>query len=129
MNRHIVTIGRITLKKQYEFTQYSECAAWTDYVTCQPQTVDLKRYDDGYWVGGAFDGTLTRSTFPSGDRHVGEPAKACFQTQSFGGIGDWMDCELYSIEITNPAFEVYQASTYSNGRPMLALRRTEPVTS
>jgi hypothetical protein len=120
------TIGKITLKKQYRFTQYSECAAWTDYVTCEPQTVDL-RIDD-YWACAKFDGVLTVSTFPSGSRHVGQSAQAGVQTQKFGGIGDWLNSDLFSVEITDPSLCIKAMGVYSDGcgessgKPILALQ-------
>lgn len=119
------TIGKITLKKTNTFIQYSECAAWTDYVTCLPQTVELRT--DGYWVCAKFDGILTTTTFPSGSRDVGQPAQACVQTQRFGGIGDWMDSELFSMEITDPSLTLKAMGTYPEGcskpgQPIMALQ-------
>ena len=121
-------IGTLTLKRRHEFTQYSECAAWTDYVTCEPQTVDLFSYDDGYWVGGAFAGILTQTTFPPGSRTVGAATSAGVQTQRFGGIGDWMDGELFSVTITDPSLVLAQVGVYGDGcgeragKPMMALQ-------
>lgn len=118
-------IGQITLKQKHEFTQYSESAAWTDYVTCEPQTVDL--FTDGYWVFAAFNGILTSSTFPSGARAIGHPAKAHIQTQKFGGIGHWADSDLYAINLTPGAYNLKEVGRYtaecgpSAGKPILAL--------
>lgn len=116
------TIGTITLRKKTKFTQYSEHAAWTDYVTCESQTVEL-RYVDGYWCCAKFDGVLTATTFPPGSRTVGDSAQSYFQTQAFGGIGQIIDGDLYSIEITNPAFALNVVGKYSNGEPMRAIQR------
>lgn len=117
-------IGSITLKKKHEFTQYGEHAAWTEYVTCEPHTVDL--FTDGYWVFAAFNGTLTRSTYPSGAREIGKPSQAFIQTQKFGGIGGWADPDsMYAIELL-PAYTLEKKGTYPDGctkpgSPILAL--------
>lgn len=119
------TIGTITLKKAYTFTQYSECAAWTDYVKCEPQTVELRT--DGYWVCAKFNGILETSTFPNGSRNVGQPAQACIQTQKHGGIGGWMDSEFYKVEIIDPSLAIRAIGQYPDGcgsktgQPILAL--------
>lgn len=126
-------IGKITLKKAHEFTQYSECAAWTDYVTCQPQTAEL-RIDD-YWACAKFDGILTRSSFPSGSRNVGNEAQAGVQTQKHGGIGYWMDSELFSVEITDPNYSIVTVGTYPDGcgevsgKPIVALVRNKTLSA
>lgn len=117
-------IGSITLTERYQFTQYSECAAWTDYVTCEPQTVDL--FYDGYWVFASFNGSLTATTFPNADgwRTIGQPQKAHVQTQAWGGIAGWFGCEnMLRVSITHPDYEIRQVSKYDDGRPMLALQR------
>jgi len=121
------TIGTITLKKRYEFTQYGEHAAWTDYVTCDPQTVAL-RYD-GYWLLATFDGVLTRSTYPSGARQIGLKAQAWLQTQAWGMN---VNLDLFEYEITNPDYIVAEMGTYSEGcgektgKHILALRPVNP---
>lgn len=113
LNKQImkIQVGTITLKKQYQFTQYSEYAAWTDYVTCQPQTVPL--YRDDYWVFASFDGVLSSTTFDNRDgyRKLGQPWKAHVQTQKFGGIGHWMDSELYRVELA-PAYTLAEHGVY-----------------
>ncbi len=113
-----IPVGTITLLKQTRFEQYSECAAWTDYVTCEPQTVEL-RYVDNYWMCATFDGVLTASSFPPGSRIVGLPAKASFQTQAFGLP---INLKLFSYEITHPDYCVATVGRYEDGRPMIALR-------
>lgn len=116
------TIGKITLKKQYEFTQYSEYAAWTDYIVCEPQTVDLRT--DGYWLCAKFDGIISHSSFPT--PRTGK-WQAFFQTQKFGGIGDILDSEMFSVQITDPTLSVQVVGQYSegcgskSGQPILAL--------
>ncbi len=117
-------IGTIKLNKTQEFIQYSEYSAWTDYVTCEPQEVDL--FTDSYWIFMSCDGILTRSTFPSSARNIGQPAKACSQTQACGGIGHWAD----RITLL-PAYTIEQVGTYgegcgqSTGKPVVALRKAE----
>jgi hypothetical protein len=113
-------IGTITLRSRKEFTQYGEHAAWTDYVTCDPQTVELKT--DGYWVYAAFNGILTRSSYPSGARHIGREQQASIQTQGYGGIGRWL--EHYDIALTAP-HSLKQVGTYDDGSPMVALARND----
>lgn len=119
-------VGTITLKKAYEFTQYSECAAWTDYVACEPQTVEL-RYVDNYWLCAHFAGKLSQTTFPNRDgwRKIGQDQNAAFQTQAFGVNPD---TDLFHCEITNPDWTIKQVSEYSDGRPMFALQRIAKAT-
>lgn len=111
-------IGKINLPEKREFTQYGEHAAWTDYITCEPQTVDLKY--DGYWVFAGFDGVLTGSSYPSGAREIGGPARALVQTQAWGGIGNWKDRITLS-----PGWEFKQVGAYDDGKPMFALAKSQ----
>lgn len=121
-------IGKITLKRTHEFTQYGEHAAWTDYVTCEPQTVELK--SDGSRIFASFVGVLTESTYPPGARHIGQPAKALIQTQACGGIGGWL--LAYGVEL-NDEFEVSEVGRYGqdcgahSGMAILALRKKAQV--
>lgn len=120
-NTYVRQIGWLTLNVSAVFTQYHPHAADTDYVSCQPQRVPLVQYDD-YWVCAAFTGVISASTIPQ--HKTGSPAKACLQTQAWGGIGTWMlENDLYSLEITHPNFEVRQVAQYSSGQPMMALRK------
>lgn len=114
-------IGTIQLKKSHRFTQYGQNAADTDYVQCEPQTVELKQYDGKYWVGASFNGKLDATTI-NYQREIGQPMRASVQTQAWAGIGHWMECDLYKIEITHPDLEVRQVAQYNDGRPMLALQ-------
>lgn len=122
-----IKIGTITLKKRHEFTQYSESAAWTDYVTCEPQTVELFR--DDYWAFAKFNGILTRTTFPL--RTIGDEHPAGIQTQKWGGIADWMDSDLFSVTLL-PEYRLKEVGRYSegcgarSGFPILALEPTNP---
>jgi len=121
-------IGSITLKRSHCFTQYSESAAYTDYVTCEPQTVDLFRYDDGYWIGAVFQGILTATTFNDAFHIVGSPKSAFCQTQAFGGIDGWIDSELFTINL-NADWTTEKVGNYESGKPIFALhkRQTETV--
>lgn len=117
-------VGAVTLLKEHRFTLYSEHAAWTDYVLCQPQTVDLKY--DGYWLFASFEGVLELSTFPAGSRVVGSPARACWQTQAWGLAG--LGSHLFKAEFAAP-WGVEQVGTYDagcgdlSGKPILAMKK------
>ena len=95
MKTNVVKIGTVTLLQPYRFTQYSEHAAWTDYVSCEPQTVEL-RLIDNYWVCAKFNGTLTETSFPSGARNVGQPAEAAIQRNRHGFD---IESDLFKFEL------------------------------
>jgi hypothetical protein len=101
-------IGTITLNRTHKFTQYHESASMTDYVTCEPQTVDL--FTDGYWVFTSFDGVLTSSTY----RDIGGPARALVQTQAHGGIGSWLVEDMYTVTLS-PEYAVRECGRYPEG--------------
>lgn len=117
-------IGTITLKTPHTFTQYSEHAAWTDYVSCKPQTVPLKY--DGYWLFASFEGVLQATTFPPGSREVGSPAKALTQQSHCGFSGNH---HLFTFQIDKG--EVFESGSHYNegctpalvGKPITHYRR------
>jgi hypothetical protein len=115
-------VGLLTLNRAETFTQYSECAAWTDYVTCEPQSADL--WFDGYWVFASFNGKLTSSSFPEKIEHRQKLVQSAHvQNQAFGGVDSWLAAgALLTVSITNPDYSLRQVSTYSDGRPMFAVQ-------
>lgn len=126
MQNNQIQIGTITLTRSHEFTQYSECAAWSDYVTCDPQTVPL--FYDGYWAFATFRGVLTRSTYPSNARQIGRADTAHVQTQACGGLGDWLlKAGNYDINLSSD-WMMKQVGVYDDGRAILALTRNETAT-
>lgn len=114
-----INVGKISLLSSGVFTQYTECAAWTYYVECHNQTVDL--FIDDYWAFCAFDGICKRNTLPRNESKNGQPMKAFLQIQKFGGIGNWLCDDTLKVEITNPEYSIQRVGTYSDGKPMLAL--------
>ncbi len=104
------TIGTVTLNKPRTFTQYSETASRTDYVRCEPQTVEL-RWVDNYWLCARFEGVIESSSFTN--RTVGEPATAGAQW-SYAGFDPSALAEAgFDVDVT--AGRVEQVGVYSEG--------------
>jgi len=119
-------VGTLTLNVKKEFIQYGSNAADTDYVTCEPQTVDVMQHGDDYWLCAQFVGILTGTTRTYMVK-IGEPAVAHLQTQSFGGVRDWLRCADTTLEITHPDLEIATVGKYDDGSAMLAVRRKVPA--
>ena len=108
-------IGTVTLTESKKFTCYSETASRTDYVTCEPQTVDLKW--DGYWLFASFSGTLTATTFPGTSRTIGEPDRAGAQWSHAGFDPEAL--KALGFDVTLTAGRVEQVGTYSTDGPIM----------
>lgn len=119
--RHSRKVGTLELLAPHTFLQYGSHAADTDWVACEPQTVDLMQHGDDYWVCATLAGTLAKTT-RTYQVKIGQFEGAFLQTQSCGGIGDWANNPLYRLTITHPELSLQQVSTYADGSPMLALR-------
>lgn len=111
-NSHVEIIGTVALLKPCTFTQYSEHAAWTDYVRCEQQEVEL-RLVDNYWVCASFDGVLETTTFPPGSRLTGSEQKAFCQWSKFGALAQ-VSGSLFDVRL-NEGYRFAKAGTYGDG--------------
>jgi|688.fasta_scaffold193545_5 hypothetical protein len=118
--RHSRLVGTLTLKAEHVFTQYGNNAADTDYVTCAPQKVPVYQHGDDYWLCAQFKGTLTATTCR---REIGAPAVAHIQTQSWGGVRDWLRAGPFELDVENPELEIAIVGSYDDGSAMLAVRK------
>ncbi len=105
-----MVVGTVTLTAPKLFTQYGEHAAWTDYVQCEPQTVEL-RFEGGYWLCARFVGVLESTSYPN--RHVGTPATAHTQWSYAGFNPDTLRAAGFDVVLTRGRTEV--VGTYGHG--------------
>lgn len=116
-------VGTVTLTRTKVFTVYSETASRTDYVACEPQTVDL-RWVDHYWLCARFQGRLSATTFSTG-RTVGTPDSASVQW-SYAGFSPVDLAEAwFDVALTVGAVEIvgqYGPGTTKPGSPITFYR-------
>lgn len=104
-------VGRVTLTERKRFTVYSETASRTDYVDCEPQTVDL-RWVDRYWLCARFHGVLGATTYRK-DSELGTPDSAGAQWSYAGFSPDALRGMGFDVELT--AGRIENRGTYGPG--------------
>ncbi len=117
-----MTVGTVTLTAPKRFTNYSETASRTDYVECQPQTVEL-RFEGGYWLCARFEGTLAASSFTN--RTIGEPFTSGAQWSYAGFDPDVLAKHGYDVQLTKGHVETvgtYGPGTSNPGSPIKFFR-------
>ena len=127
MRTEPIIVGTVTLTQPKRFTQYSECAAWTDYVDCQPQTVEL-RWCDNYWLCATFQGVLGATTYPN--RTIGSPDTGSVQWSYAGFDPEQLAERGYTVELIAGHVDdvgVYGPGTTHPGTP-IRFFRLEPTT-